>query len=43
MEDMWDAGHLSKVLLTKGERFLLGPANEICLVLNMPGVFVLHG
>jgi Transposase family tnp2 len=28
MEDMWDAGHLCKILLKKGERFLPGPANE---------------
>ena len=34
MEDMWDAGHLSRVLLTKGERFLPGPADEIRLALS---------
>lgn len=34
MEDMWDAGHLSKVLLTKGERFLPGPANEMRLAFS---------
>jgi hypothetical protein len=28
MEDMWDAGHLCKILLKKGECFLPGPANE---------------
>ena len=33
MEDMWDAGHLSKVLLKKGEWFLPGPANEMRLAL----------
>ena len=34
MEDMWDAGHLSRVLLTKGERSLPGPADEIRLALS---------
>ncbi len=28
MEDMWDAGHLCKILLKKGERFLPGPVDE---------------
>ena len=34
MEDVWDAGHLCKILLKKGERFLPGPANEMCLVFS---------
>ncbi len=34
MEDMWDAGHLSKILLTKGERFLPGPADEMRLAFS---------
>ena len=28
MEDMWDAGHLCKILLKAGERFLPGPVDE---------------
>lgn len=31
MEDMWDTGHLSKILLTNSEQFLPGPADEMCL------------
>ncbi len=34
MEDMWDAGHLCKILLKKGERFLPGPANETRLAFS---------
>ena len=34
MEDMWDAGHLSKILLTNGERFLPGPADEMRLAFS---------
>ncbi len=34
MEDMWDAGHLSKILLTKGEWFLPGPADEMRLAFS---------
>jgi Transposase family tnp2 len=34
MEDMWDAGHLCKILLKKGERFLPGPADEMRLVFS---------
>ena len=34
MEDMWDAGHLCKILLKKGERFLPGPANEMHLAFS---------
>jgi len=34
MEDVWDAGHLCKILLKKGERFLPGPANETRLVFS---------
>ena len=34
MKDMWDAGHLSKILLTNGERFLPGPADEMCLAFS---------
>ncbi len=35
MEDMWDAGHLCKILLKKGERFLPGPLSEMCLVFSL--------
>ena len=31
---MWDAGHLSKILLTKGERFLPGPVDEMRLAFS---------
>jgi hypothetical protein len=34
MEDMWDAGHLCKILLKEGERFLPGPANETRLAFS---------
>ena len=34
MEDMWDAGHLCKILLRKGERFLPGPTDEIRLAFS---------
>ena len=34
MEDMWDARHLSKILLTNGERFLPGPADEMRLAFS---------
>ena len=34
MEDMWDAGHLCKILLKKGERFLPGPASETRLAFS---------
>jgi hypothetical protein len=34
MEDMWDAGHLCKILLKKGERFLPGPADETRLAFS---------
>jgi hypothetical protein len=34
MEDMWDAGHLCKILLKKGECFLPGPANETRLAFS---------
>jgi hypothetical protein len=34
MEDMWDAGHLCKILLKKGERFLPGPATEMRLAFS---------
>ena len=34
MEDVWDAGHLCKILLKKGERFLPGPANETRLAFS---------
>jgi len=34
MEDIWDAGHLCKILLKKGEWFLPGPANETRLVFS---------
>jgi Transposase family tnp2 len=34
MEDMWDAGHLCKILLKKGERFLPGPTNETRLAFS---------
>ncbi len=34
MEDMWDAGHLCKILLKKGEWFLPGPANETRLAFS---------
>jgi len=34
MEDIWDAGHLCKILLKKGERFLPGPANETRLAFS---------
>ena len=34
MEDMWDAGHLCKILLKKGERFLPGPTNEMRLAFS---------
>ena len=35
MEDMWDAGHLCKVLLKKGERFLPGPRYETRLAFSL--------
>ena len=34
MEGMWDAGHLCKILLKQGERFLPGPADEMCLAFS---------
>jgi hypothetical protein len=34
MEDMWDAGHLCKILLKQGERFLPGPADEVRLAFS---------
>ena len=34
MEDMWDAGHLCKILLKKGEWFLPGPTNEMRLAFS---------
>ena len=34
MEDMWDAGHLCKILLKEGERFLPGPASEVRLAFS---------
>ena len=34
MEDIWDGGHLCKILLKKGERFLPGPANETRLAFS---------
>ena len=34
MEDMWDAGHLCKILLKEGEWFLPGPANETRLAFS---------
>jgi hypothetical protein len=34
MEDMWDAGHLCKILLKKGEQFLPGPASETRLAFS---------
>ena len=34
MEDMWDAGHLCKILLKEGERFLPGPADETRLAFS---------
>jgi hypothetical protein len=34
MEDMWDAEHLCKILLKKGERFLPGPTDETRLVFS---------
>ena len=34
MEDMWDAGHLCKILLKEGERFLPGPAHEARLAFS---------
>ena len=34
MEDVWDAGHLCKILLKKGKHFLLGPANETRLAFS---------
>ena len=34
MEDMWDAGHLCKILLKKGERFLPGPIDETRLAFS---------
>ena len=34
MEDMWDAGHLCRILLRKGERFLPGPADETRLAFS---------
>ncbi len=40
MEDMWDAGHLCKILLKNGEQFLPGPASEtlVPVVLDMLAV-----
>ena len=35
MEDMWDAGHLCKILLKKGERFLPGPPDETRLAFSL--------
>ncbi len=34
MEDIWDAGHLCKVLLKKGKRFLPGPVDETRLAFS---------
>jgi hypothetical protein len=34
MEDIWDGGHLCRVLLTKDERFLPGPVNEARLAFS---------
>lgn len=34
MEDMWDGGHLCKVLLKSGERFLPGPVDETRLAFS---------
>jgi tnp2 family transposase len=34
MEDIWDGGHLCRVLLKKGERFLPGPVNETRLAFS---------
>jgi hypothetical protein len=34
MEDMWDAGHLCRILLKEGERFLPGPTNETRLAFS---------
>lgn len=34
MEDMWDAGHLCKILLKRGERFLPGPVEETRLAFS---------
>jgi hypothetical protein len=34
MEDIWDAGHLCKILLKKGERFLPGPTDETRLAFS---------
>lgn len=34
MEDMWDAGHLCRILLKKGERFLPGPIDETRLAFS---------
>jgi hypothetical protein len=34
MEDVWDAGHLCKILLKKGERFLPGPVDETRLAFS---------
>jgi Transposase family tnp2 len=34
MEDMWDAGHLCKILDKEGERFLPGPADETRLAFS---------
>ena len=35
MEDMWDAGHLCKILLKQGERFLPGPVDEPRLAFSL--------
>jgi hypothetical protein len=34
MEDVWDAGHLCKILLKEGERFFPGPTNETRLAFS---------
>ena len=34
MEDVWDGGHLCRILLNKGERFLPGPENETRLAFS---------
>jgi hypothetical protein len=34
MEDIWDGGHLCKILLKKGERFLPGPVDETRLAFS---------
>jgi len=34
MEDMWDAGHLCRILLKTGERFLPGPRDETRLAFS---------